>query len=110
MTNSPEPFSISKVECPVCGCINEYADVRPLSYRDTGSDTDFHPLGRVWHNAAYQTYDPLWFFMATCGKCFYTRELNNEFKGWGQDAWLLLALAERDDADRQDVPVDRRHR
>ena len=86
MTNSPEPFSISKVECPVCGCINEYADIRPLSYRDTGSDTDFCPLGRVWHNAAYQTYDPLWVFMATCGTCFYTRELNAEFKGWTQDA------------------------
>ncbi|MSO29815.1 MAG: DUF2225 domain-containing protein [Acidobacteria bacterium] len=86
MANSPEPFSRLRVECPVCGSINEYADIRPLSYRDTGSDTDFHPLGRVWHNAAYQTYDPLWFFMATCAKCFYTRELNAEFKGWTQDA------------------------
>ena len=86
MTNSPEPFSVTKVECPVCGSVNEYADIRPLSYRDTGSDTDFHPLGRVWRNAAYQTYDPLWFFMATCAKCFYTRELNAEFKGWARDA------------------------
>jgi len=86
MTHTPEPFSISKVECPVCGCINEYADIRPMSYRDEGTDTDFMPLGRVWHNAAYQTCDPLWFFMATCVKCFYTRELNAEFKGWSQDA------------------------
>ena len=86
MAQSPEPFSISKVECPVCGSVNEYAEIRPMSYRDTGSDTDFYPLGRVWHNAVYQTYDPLWFFMATCAKCFYTRELNAEFKGCAQDA------------------------
>lgn len=86
MTQSPEPFSTAKVECPVCGSINEYADIRPMSYRDTGSDTDFCPLGRVWHNAAYQARDPLWYFMATCAKCFYTRELNAEFRGWTRDA------------------------
>lgn len=83
---SAEPFSIPKVECPVCACVNEYADIRPMSYRDTGTDTDFCPLGRVWHNPAYQAYDPLWFFMATCAKCFYTRELTLEFRGWARDA------------------------
>ena len=86
MANSPEPFSHAKVECPVCGSVNEYEDIRPMSYRETGSDTDFCPLGRVWQNAAYQSRDPLWFFMATCAECFYTREINAEFRGWSQDA------------------------
>ena len=86
MANAQEPFSILKVECPVCGSINQYADIRPMSYRDTGSDTDFCPLGRVWHNAAYQAHDPLWYFMASCAKCFYTRELTPEFVGWAKDA------------------------
>jgi hypothetical protein len=81
----PEPFTILKVECPVCGCINQYADIKPMAYRDTGSDTDFYPLGRVWQNPAYQSYDPLWFFMATCAKCFYTREWTPEFMGWAKD-------------------------
>jgi hypothetical protein len=80
-----EPFSLLKVECPVCGSINQYADIRPMSYRDTGSDTDFCPLGRVWHNDAYQAHDPLWYFMASCAKCFYTRELTPEFVGWAKD-------------------------
>ena len=86
MANAQEPFSILKVECPVCGSINQYADIRPMSYRETGNDTDFCPLGRVWHNAAYQAYDPLWFFMASCAKCFYTRECTPEFTGWAKDA------------------------
>ena len=86
MTNAQEPFSILKVECPVCGSINPHADIRPMSYRETGSDTDFRPLGYVWANAAYQAHDPLWYFMASCAKCFYTRELTPEFIGWAKDA------------------------
>jgi hypothetical protein len=86
MANAAEPFSKCRVACPVCAWTNEYSEIRPFSYTEAGSDTDFHPLGRVWHNAAYQAYDPLWFFMATCAKCFYTRELNAEFKGWTQDS------------------------
>ncbi len=86
MTSNQEPFFVSKVECPVCGFVNEYTDIRPMSYLDTTTDTDFHPLTRVWHNAAYQTYDPLWAFMATCVKCFYTHELTAEYKGWTRDA------------------------
>lgn len=85
MAPTPEPFTILKVECPVCGHINQYADLKPMSYRDTGTDTDFCPLGRVWQNARYQDYDPLWFFMATCVKCLYTREWTPEFMGWAKD-------------------------
>ncbi len=86
MANAQEPFSILKIECPVCGGINPHADIRPMSYRETGSDTDFCPLGRVWANAVYQAHDPLWYFMASCAKCFYTRELTPEFTGWAKDA------------------------
>jgi hypothetical protein len=97
MTNSQDPFFPSKVECPVCGSINEYMNIRPASYRETNTDTDFFPSARVWRNAAYQKYDPLYFFMATCEKCFYTREFNAEFKGWERDA----AFAHRRDVIQQ---------
>jgi hypothetical protein len=84
-TNSEEPFIPSRIECPVCGSINEYTNIKPASYRETTVDSDFYPSARLWRNPAFQRYDPLYFFMATCEKCFYTREFNAEFKGWEKD-------------------------
>ena len=33
-------------------------------------------------NPAYQKFNPLLFFAASCKNCFYTRELNSGFKEW----------------------------
>jgi tetratricopeptide (TPR) repeat protein len=85
MTGSQEPFFNSKVECPVCGTVNEYVNIRSGAYTESGRDTDFNPTGRVWQDPAYQKYDPLLFFMATCKKCHYTREFNRDFKNWDKD-------------------------
>ena len=53
MTNAAEPFVTCRIECPVCGWVNQYSELRPFAYTEAGSDTDFQPLGRVWHNPSY---------------------------------------------------------
>ena len=85
MNKTQDPLFFSEVPCPVCKTANKYENIRTGSYSETGRDTDFMPTGRTWLNQAYQKYDPLLFFMATCSKCFYTRELNKEYKSWQND-------------------------
>jgi len=85
MPGNQESFFYSQLECPVCGTINEYTNVRTGSYTISGRDTDFKPVGRQWVDPACQKYDPLLFLMATCKRCFYTREFNNEFRNWDKD-------------------------
>jgi tetratricopeptide (TPR) repeat protein len=85
MPKVQEPLFYSQVECPICKTTNDYENVKVGSYTESARDTDFCPTGRIWQNPAYQKYDPLLFFMATCKKCFYTQEFNSEFKNWQKD-------------------------
>lgn len=79
------PFFMTKVECPVCGQVNEFENIKAGAYTETGRDTDFCPNGRVWANPEYQKINPLLYFMATCRNCFYTHEFNESFKEWKSD-------------------------
>ncbi|PKK84407.1 MAG: hypothetical protein CVT49_03540 [candidate division Zixibacteria bacterium HGW-Zixibacteria-1] len=82
------PFFLTKVECPICKTINEYETIKVGAYSETDRDTDFCPTNRTWRNPRYQAYNPLLFFVATCSNCFYTREFNNRFKDWKNDAYF----------------------
>jgi len=85
MSKSQDPFFFSQLECPICKNANDFENIRSGAYSETGKDTDFCPTGRVWQNPVYQKYDPLLFFIATCSKCFYSREFTNDYKGWQKD-------------------------
>lgn len=74
------PIALSRLTCPVCHTVNEFETVRPGSYVEEGTDTDFRPLSRRWANPRYQSVNPLLYFMATCTTCFYTREFNRAFR------------------------------
>ncbi len=84
--SSESPFFLTKVECPVCKTINEFETIKVGAYVEDDHDTDFCPKGRHWNNARYEVYNPLLFFMATCENCFYTREFNQSFRDWRNDA------------------------
>lgn len=86
MAKVQDPLFYTQIECPICKNLNEYENIKVGSYTEDGRDTDFCPTGRVWLNPAYQKYDPLLFFMATCKKCYYTRELNADYKNWQKDS------------------------
>jgi hypothetical protein len=86
MSKIQEPFFNTQLECPICKSINEHENIKVGSYSESGRDTDFCPTGRAWQNPAYQKYDPLLFFMATCKKCHYTHEFNGEYKNWQKDS------------------------
>lgn len=86
MSSNLEPFFRVKLECPVCKQINKFEVIKQGEYTESGRDTDFAPVGRIWRNPAYQKYNPLLFFTATCKKCYYTRELNSSYKEWHGDA------------------------
>jgi tetratricopeptide (TPR) repeat protein len=90
MDKIQDPFFYTQLECPVCKTLNEYTNIKMGSYSESGRDTDFCPTGCVWQNPAFQRYDPLLFFMATCRKCFYTRELNNAYKNWQKDSTFKM--------------------
>ena len=85
MNKTVDPLYFSELECPVCKNINKFENIRAGSYSESGKDKDFKPTGRVWLNQAYQKFDPLLFFMATCSKCYYTREFTQEYKSWSKD-------------------------
>lgn len=79
------PLFLSKVECPVCGTINEFETIRVGAYTEGERMTDFCPSLIKWRNPKYQKYNPLLFFAATCSNCYYTREFNNRYKEWHKD-------------------------
>lgn len=79
------PLFLSKVECPICGTLNEFETIRVGAYTEGERDTDFCPSAITWRNPKYQKFHPLLFFTATCSGCFYTREFNAKFKEWGKD-------------------------
>ncbi len=103
MAKVQDPLYYSQLECPVCKTVNEYANIKNGAYTESGRDTDFCPTGRVWQNPAYQKFDPLLFFMGTCKKCYYTHELDNDFKNWQKDssfkAYRLKTIQEKHLAD-----------
>jgi hypothetical protein len=83
------PFFLTKVECPVCGQINEFENIKAGAYTETDRDTDFCPKGIIWANPEYQKINPLLYFMATCRNCFYTHEFNESFKEWKMDRFFV---------------------
>lgn len=85
MNKTVDPFYFSQLECPVCKTLNEFENIRSGSYTENGRDADFRPTGRAWLNPEYNKYNPLLFFIATCKKCFYSREFNQDFKNWQKD-------------------------
>ncbi len=80
--NFDSPFFVTQVECPVCGKMNDFENIKAGAYSETKRDTDFCPKGIIWVNPEYQKANPLLYFMATCPHCFYTHEFNNSFKEW----------------------------
>nr|MBN2278317.1 DUF2225 domain-containing protein [candidate division Zixibacteria bacterium] len=85
---SESPLFLTKVECPICKTLNEFETIKVGAYTESESDTDFCPMNRTWRNPRYQQYNPLLFFTTTCSNCFYTREFNNRFKEWKDDAYF----------------------
>jgi len=86
MNKTADPLYYSQLECPVCKTINEFENIKAGSYTESGKDSDFRPTGRAWLNFEYNKYNPLLFFIATCKKCFYSREFNQDYKNWQKDA------------------------
>jgi len=93
------PFLLVKVECPICKTINEFEVIKMGAYAEGGRDTDFCPQDIQWRFPRYQGYNPLVYFAATCGNCYYSRELTNEFREWKQDVnyrtYRLKAIKEK---------------
>ncbi len=83
--SNESPFLIFKIECPVCKTINEYEQIKVGAYVEGGRDTDFCPQEIQWRFPKYQAYNPLVFFTATCGNCFYTREFTPKYREWKTD-------------------------
>ncbi len=85
MTDKQIPYFISKVDCPICGFANSFEIIKQGSYMESGRDTDFAPIGRVWKNPVFQGINPLLYFTGSCLNCHYTREVNSPFKEWKSD-------------------------
>ena len=79
------PLFLTRIECPVCGTVNEYETIRVGAYTEGERDTDFCPSYIKWRNPKYQRFHPLLFFTAACSHCHYTREFNGKFKDWSHD-------------------------
>lgn len=79
------PIFMSKLECPICGEVNEVETIKVGAYKEEGRDTDFCPKKRAWNNPDYQKYNPLLFFMAACPNCFFTKEFTTKYKDWKND-------------------------
>ena len=76
---------LTKLECPVCGTINEFETIRVGAYTEGDRMSDFCPSVIKWRNPKYQKYHPTLFFTATCSNCNYTREFNNAYRQWKTD-------------------------
>ncbi|MCM2272959.1 MAG: DUF2225 domain-containing protein [candidate division Zixibacteria bacterium] len=79
------PFLLFRVECPICKQLNEFETIRVGAYAEEGRDTDFCPTNVKWRFPRYQGYNPLVFFIATCGNCHYSREFSNTYRDWKSD-------------------------
>jgi len=85
MMGLESPLFLTRIECPVCGTVNEFETIRVGAYTEGERQSDFCPSFIKWHNPKYQKYNPLLFFTATCDQCFYTREFNVKFTEWSKD-------------------------
>jgi hypothetical protein len=105
---TPErPLYKTRIQCPVCNTPNEFEAIKVGSYNESGRDSDFRPTGRIWRHPEFQDVNPLVYAMATCVSCFYTRELDGNYRNWQRDVTFrmyrqktlreahLLALADR---------------
>ncbi len=79
------PLFLTKVECPICGTLNEFETIRVGAYTEGDRDTDFYSGIIKWRNPKYQKYNPLLFFTGTCSSCFYTREFSQKYRDWHKD-------------------------
>jgi hypothetical protein len=84
------PLYVVRIECPVCKDPNEFEAVKVGSYTESDRDSDFRPTGRTWRNPDYQQVNPLVYSMATCRSCFYTRELDGNYKNWQRDVTFKM--------------------
>lgn len=84
------PLYRMRIECPVCRHENDFEAIKVGSYTEAGRDSDFRPTGRTWRNPEFQHVDPLYYSVATCPKCFYTRELDGNYKNWSKDKRFTL--------------------
>lgn len=93
------PFLTFKVECPICKTVNEFETVRVGAYTEQGRDTDFCPVEIKWRFPRYEGTNPLLYFTATCSNCYYTREMNTQFRDWKEDnhfkTYRLKAIKEQ---------------
>lgn len=80
-----QPLFNTKIECPICRTSNEFETIKQGAYTESSRDTDFCPTGIAWVDPAYQKFNPLLFYSATCKNCHYTRELNASYKDWQSD-------------------------
>ncbi len=80
-----QPLFNTKIECPICKTSNEFETIKQGAYTESNRDTDFCPTGVNWVDPAYQKFNPLLFYTATCKSCHYTRELNASYKDWQSD-------------------------
>lgn len=79
------PLFLTRLECPICGTVNEIETIRVGAYTEGERMTDFCPSTIKWRNPKYQKYNPLLFFAATCSHCFYSREFNAKYREWAKD-------------------------
>jgi uncharacterized protein (DUF2225 family) len=84
------PIYRMRIECPICRNENEFEALKVGSYTESGRDSDFRPTGRTWRNPEYQHLDPLYYSVATCTTCYYTRELDGSYKNWSRDKRFTL--------------------
>jgi uncharacterized protein (DUF2225 family) len=82
--STDSPLYRTRIPCPVCKNENEFEAIKVGSYSESGRDTDFRPTGRTWRNPAFEHIDPLYYSVATCSSCFYTRELDGNYKNWSK--------------------------
>lgn len=84
------PLYRMHIECPVCRTANDFEAIRVGAYSESGRDSDFRPAGRTWRHRDFQHVDPLYYSLATCTSCYYTRELDGNYKNWDRDKRFTL--------------------
>lgn len=88
--NTESPLYRVRIECPVCRNENDFEAVKVGSYTESGRDSDFRPTGRTWRHPEFQNTDPLYYSVATCTSCHYTRELDGNYRNWQKDKRFTL--------------------
>ena len=66
-----------EIVCPVCGTSNSYHRLKRDMARPATTEGDGHPTKWKWAKPGFDSVDPKWFFMGSCGKCGFTGELDD---------------------------------